>query len=100
MSEIDSASHLAESQLSRLLRVRAATERLCRPLAIEDYGVQSMPDASPAKWHLAHTSWFFESFVLGPYRPGFQPYCAAWMPLFNSYYVGRAPGIRAPSGDS
>lgn len=75
----------------RLARVRAASERLCRPLAVEDYGVQSMPDASPAKWHLAHTSWFFETFVLGPHRPGYQPYCAAWAPLFNSYYVGAGP---------
>ncbi len=76
---------------ARLARVRAATERLCRPLAVEDYVVQSMPDASPSKWHLAHTSWFFETFVLGPYRPGYQPWCAAWAPLFNSYYVGAGP---------
>jgi len=75
----------------RLAEVRAATLELCRPLATEDYAVQSMPDASPVKWHLAHTTWFFETFVLGPHRPGFQPYRAAWAPLFNSYYVAAGP---------
>jgi ergothioneine biosynthesis protein EgtB len=81
----------------RLARVRAQTSRLCAPLAIEDQVVQSMPDASPAKWHLAHTSWFFETFVLGPHQPGFTPYRAAWGPLFNSYYVGVGP--RHPRGE-
>jgi ergothioneine biosynthesis protein EgtB len=84
------APHLAR----RLAGVRAATEGLCAPLAIEDYVVQSMPDASPAKWHLGHTTWFFETFVLGPHRPGFRPYQEAWAPLFNSYYV--AAGARHP----
>ena len=46
--------------------IRAATERLCAPLAVEDYQLQSMPDCSPPKWHLAHISWFFETFVLAP----------------------------------
>ncbi len=78
----------------RLARVRAETSRLCAPLAIEDHVVQSMPEASPARWHLAHTSWFFETFVLGPHLPGFAPYRAAWGPLFNSYYV--AAGARHP----
>jgi ergothioneine biosynthesis protein EgtB len=75
----------------RFAEVRAATLRLCEPLATEDFVVQSMPDASPAKWHLAHTTWFFETFVLGPHSPGFQPYRAAWGPLFNSYYVAVGP---------
>ena len=64
------------------------------PLAAEDYVVQSMPDASPAKWHLAHTSWFFETFVLGPHRPGYRPVRPAYGVLFNSYYVG--VGARHP----
>jgi ergothioneine biosynthesis protein EgtB len=75
----------------RLADVRAATENLCAPLAAEDYVVQSMPDASPAKWHLGHTTWFFETFVLGPHRPGFRQYREAWAPLFNSYYVAAGP---------
>jgi len=75
----------------RLSRVRAFTERLCAPLATEDYVVQSMPDASPAKWHLGHTTWFFETFVLGPHHRGFTPYRPGWGPLFNSYYVAAGP---------
>ncbi len=77
-------------------RVRAATERLCAPLATEDYVVQSMPDASPVKWHLAHTTWFFETFVLGPHLAGFDPYRGAWGPLFNSYYVSVGPRFPRP----
>ncbi len=77
----------------RLRAVRGATEALCAPLTVEDQVVQSMPDASPAKWHLAHTSWFFETFVLEPHRPGFRPYHPAFRELFNSYYV--AVGRRA-----
>ena len=71
----------------RYREVRAATERLCAPLATEDYVPQSMPDASPAKWHLAHTSWFFETFLVKPSRPdglGVSPGQYAY--LFNSYY--------------
>jgi len=75
----------------RLAAVRARTVELCASLATEDYVVQSMPDASPAKWHLAHTTWFFETFVLGPHRPGFQPFRGDWAPLFNSYYVAAGP---------
>jgi len=76
---------------TRLADVRAATERLCEPLAVEDCVVQSMPDASPAKWHLAHTTWFFETFLLAPHAPGFRPYHPAWSTLFNSYYVAAGP---------
>lgn len=72
-------------------RVRSFTERLCAPLETEDYVVQAMPDASPAKWHLAHTTWFFETFLLKPHAPGYQPLDTAYEYLFNSYYntVGR-----------
>lgn len=65
--------------------VRRATEELCRGLAVEDYVAQSMPDCSPLKWHLAHTSWFFETFVLAT-RPGYRPFDARYAYLFNSYY--------------
>jgi ergothioneine biosynthesis protein EgtB len=71
--------------------VRQATEQLCEPLAVEDYVVQSMPDASPAKWHLAHTAWFFETFVLLPHAPGYRPYHEGFGVLFNSYYVTAGP---------
>ncbi|WP_417449377.1 ergothioneine biosynthesis protein EgtB [Kordiimonas sp.] len=67
-------------------RVRAESEALCEPLELEDYGVQSMPDASPAKWHLAHTTWFYEQLILGPYQAGYQVYHSAFADLFNSYY--------------
>jgi len=67
-------------------RVRRCTEGLCEPLAVEDYVVQAMPDASPVKWHLAHTSWFFETFLLVPFLPGYRPFHPQFAFLFNSYY--------------
>jgi len=70
----------------RYRAVRGVTEELCRPLATEDYVVQSMPDASPAKWHLAHTTWFFETFVLAAGVPSYRPFHPAYNYLFNSYY--------------
>lgn len=68
--------------------VRSLTERLAQPLAVEDYVVQSMPDVSPTKWHLAHVTWFFETFVLMPHARGYEPYNPAYQFLFNSYYLG------------
>jgi len=69
-------------------RVRAQTERLAAPLSAEDCCVQSMPDASPTKWHLAHTSWFFETFVLERMLPGYRIFHPEFRVLFNSYYNG------------
>jgi len=86
----------ASSLAARLAEVRRATERLCEPLAVEDYVVQSMPDASPAKWHLAHTTWFFETFVLRPHLQGFRPHRDGWDFLFNSYYVAAGPRHARP----
>jgi ergothioneine biosynthesis protein EgtB len=67
-------------------QVRSQTERLCEPLSVEDHLLQSMPQASPAKWHLAHTSWFFETFVLAEHLPGYRLFHPRWGFLFNSYY--------------
>jgi ergothioneine biosynthesis protein EgtB len=75
-------------------RIRATTEALCRPLRTEDYVVQSMPDASPTKWHLAHTSWFFETFVLARAAPDYRAFDERLALLFNSYY--HAAGERHP----
>src|ERR1700722_6841083 len=66
----------ADSLAARYRTVRGLTEQLCTPLALEDYVVQSMPDASPVKWHLAHTSWFFETFVLQPGLSGYHPFAS------------------------
>ncbi|MDQ2963499.1 MAG: ergothioneine biosynthesis protein EgtB [Pseudomonadota bacterium] len=70
----------------RYRAIRAATEALAAPLSPEDCAIQSMPDASPVKWHLAHTSWFFETFVLEPHVSGYRLHDAAFRVLFNSYY--------------
>ncbi|WP_049623537.1 ergothioneine biosynthesis protein EgtB [Frateuria defendens] len=70
--------------------IRRRTLALCGGLSAEDMMVQSMPDASPAKWHLAHTTWFFEQFVLGR-KAGYRPYRPAWHYLFNSYYQSVGP---------
>ena len=70
--------------------VRALTDRLALPLSPEDQTAQSMPDASPTKWHRAHTSWFFEEFVLRP-RGGYAPYDDTYRYLFNSYYEAVGP---------
>ncbi len=76
------------SALAAFREVRAASEALTAGLSAEDCQIQSMPDASPAKWNLAHTSWFFETFLLSPLLPGYRPFDAAYTVLFNSYYVG------------
>ena len=71
-------------------QVRAATLALIAPLAVEDTVAQSMPETSPAKWHLAHTTWFFEQFVLGR-DAAYRPFNAEWLFLFNSYYQSVGP---------
>jgi len=69
-------------------QVRRRSVHLAEPLSAEDCCAQSMPDASPVKWHLAHTTWFFETFILEPRESGFQPFHPAFRVLFNSYYNG------------
>ena len=81
----------------RYRRVRQRTESLAAPLSAEDQTVQSMPDVSPTKWHRAHTTWFFETFLLQPHAPGYRPSDPAFAYLFNSYY--EAVGPRYPRPD-
>ncbi|AWK87258.1 ergothioneine biosynthesis protein EgtB [Azospirillum thermophilum] len=83
-----------EGLAARYSRVRAGTMALAEGLSAEDMTVQSMPDASPVKWHLAHTSWFFETFLLTPGLPGYRPFHPSFGYLFNSYY--EAVGARHP----
>ncbi|PTQ68512.1 ergothioneine biosynthesis protein EgtB [Pseudomonas sp. GV071] len=79
------------SLLERYLSVRRYSESLISPLSDEDMVVQSMSDASPAKWHVAHTTWFFETFLLVPHLPGYQTFDPTFAYLFNSYYEALGP---------
>ena len=78
----NSSAHL----LRQFQQLRSTTLRIAAPLSAEDAMVQSMPDASPAKWHLAHTTWFFETFILASQLPGYRIFDPAYRLLFNSYY--------------
>lgn len=78
----------------RYVEIRRKTRALAAPLSAEDCAIQSMPDASPVKWHLAHTTWFFETFLLSPHRTDYRPFDPAYRVLFNSYY--HAVGERHP----
>jgi ergothioneine biosynthesis protein EgtB len=82
---------LADELIDGFLAVRNETERRAAHLSPEDQLIQSMPDASPAKWHRAHTTWFFEQFLLGEHCAGYQPYHPDYAFLFNSYYVSAGP---------
>src|SRR5436190_9230921 len=76
--------------IAQFRTVRAATDSLCRRLSPEDCNLQSMSEASPPKWHLAHSTWFFETFVLAA-TPGYEPFDPAFNFLFNSYYEAVGP---------
>ncbi|HSI90036.1 MAG TPA: DinB family protein, partial [Adhaeribacter sp.] len=71
---------------TRFMSIRAQTENICQPLLPEDTVVQPVVDVSPPKWHLAHTTWFFETFILQPHQPGYQVFHPKYNFLFNSYY--------------
>src|ERR1700716_1153457 len=86
----DSGS-LAQDLVQAFLNVQNETERRAAALSPEDQLIQSMPDASPAKWHRAHTTWFFEQFLLGEHCEGYKPFHPDYAYLFNSYYVSAGP---------
>src|SRR5438309_5128160 len=85
-SHLNSSRARAEGLLARFRRIRNFTDTLCSGLEPEDYVVQSMPDVSPTKWHLAHTTWFFETFILKKFLPGYRAEIPQYAYLFNSYY--------------
>ncbi|MDO8901713.1 MAG: ergothioneine biosynthesis protein EgtB [Phenylobacterium sp.] len=84
-------SGVGEDRLERYLALRARSQHLARDLSAEDQLAQSMPDASPTKWHLAHTTWFFETFLLTPHLPGYRVFDERFGYLFNSYYEALGP---------
>jgi ergothioneine biosynthesis protein EgtB len=87
----DSVPSEVATWTQRYQNVRRWTETLCEPLEPEDYVIQSMPDASPVKWHLAHTSWFLETFILEPFLAGYRCFHPQFRYLFNSYYEAVGP---------
>ena len=86
----------AQSLITRYDEVRSHTESLATPLSPEDQTVQSMPDVSPTKWHRAHVTWFFETFVLADHEQGFAPFQDKYWFLFNSYYEAVGPRFSRP----
>jgi ergothioneine biosynthesis protein EgtB len=86
-----------DSALDHYRTMRARTEALAAPLSAEDQTVQSMPDVSPTKWHRAHTTWFFENFILAPFDNAYRPHDPAYGYLFNSYYEGAGPRHPRPA---
>jgi ergothioneine biosynthesis protein EgtB len=72
--------------IQKFTRIRRTTERICEPLETEDYVPQPVVDVSPPKWHLSHTTWFFETFILAQHLPGYRPFHPRFGHLFNSYY--------------
>src|SRR5580700_326202 len=94
MADLTTTAQRADLLATRFGDVRQTTEVLATPLTPEDQTVQSMPDVSPTKWHRAHTSWFFETFLLEPSLAGYRPFHPAFGYLFNSYYEG--VGARYP----
>src|SRR3954470_21444700 len=89
----------SDTLLERLEKVRALSRAIAAPLSDADASIQPMPDASPAKWHLAHTTWFFETFVLRDHVAGYRLFDPRWPFLFNSYYEAEgARHIRARRG--
>src|SRR4051794_36433116 len=91
------ADRRGETTAAAFADTRSTTRALCETLETEDYVVQSMPDASPVKWHLAHTSWFFEQFILKPLLRDYPVLDPKYEYLFNSYYQAVGPMHQRPS---
>src|SRR5438270_1944802 len=87
---------LRTSLLNQYQAVRQFSRTICETLVAEDYVIQTMPEASPAKWHLAHTSWFFETFVLEKFFPDYESLHPQYGFLFNSYYNALGPFYSRP----
>src|SRR5260370_27983578 len=87
-------SSARQELIEQYQQVRDFSKALCAPLTTEDYVIQSMPDCSPTKWHLAHVSWFFETFLLQPFVSDYHSPNSGYAYLFNSYY--NALGDRYP----
>jgi ergothioneine biosynthesis protein EgtB len=92
----DAGQDPRDAAMAAFREVRAETERRAAPLSPEDQIIQSMPDASPTKWHRAHTTWFFEQFLLVPNVEGYKPFDDRFAFLFNSYYVAAGPRHARP----
>jgi ergothioneine biosynthesis protein EgtB len=99
MNDLGLAAHAVDeaTALQRYTEIRGHSEHLSASLSAEDQCVQSMPDASPAKWHRAHTTWFFEQFVLGTFLPDYQAFDPDFCYLFNSYYEAVGPRHPRPN---
>ncbi|MBK1701158.1 ergothioneine biosynthesis protein EgtB [Thiococcus pfennigii] len=93
MSRPTATDEEVEALLGDFRRIRTFSEQLCEPLAIEDYGLQTAVEASPPKWHLAHVSWFYETFLLRPFLPGYRVFHPRFDYLFNSYYEQTGSGF-------
>ena len=83
--------HTPAAVRRRYAEIRQMSEQLAAPLSAEDQCIQSMPDASPTKWHLAHTSWFFETLIVNPHTDGYRLFDPQYQYLFNSYYEALGP---------
>src|ERR1700733_3389230 len=84
---MDTAEQIITTDIAlRYMEVRKRTEQICSPLQTEDYVVQPVADVSPPKWHIGHTTWFFETFILKPYFMGYREYNPEFNYVFNSYY--------------
>ena len=96
LASVAAAGDVRAMWLAAYRAVRAETERRAAPLSAEDQTIQSMPDASPTKWHRAHTTWFFEQFLLKPHVPEYRAFDERFAFLFNSYYVAAGPRHARP----